>query len=201
MDGWNTILSFWVSVYFQVRSIGFNECNICNILFKEADTTANNHGCFLCSAGYISSAMMRINHEIHFAWQAQYLVRLEGDGSCSAHCKWRFICDADHWWHSFWAAGTVFGEVGGWLLLLCALEMTFHMWRGSLMTFILGGRRTIWWSWRVTLAAPRIVNDLSYVRRINHEIDFAWQAQYLVKLEGDSCSYAHCKWRFKLVLE
>ena len=39
----------------------------------------------------------------------------------------------------------------------------------------------------MTLAAPRIVNDLSYVRRINHEIYFAWQAQYLVKLEGDSC--------------
>ena len=23
----------------------------------------------------------------HFAWQAQYLVRLEGDACCSAHCK------------------------------------------------------------------------------------------------------------------
>ena len=23
----------------------------------------------------------------HFAWQAQYLVRLEGDTCCSAHCK------------------------------------------------------------------------------------------------------------------
>ena len=31
----------------------------------------------------------------HFAWQAQYLVRLEGDACCSAHCKGRFICDAD----------------------------------------------------------------------------------------------------------
>ena len=28
--------------------------------------------------------------------------------------------------------------------------------------------------------APRIVNDVSYVIRINHEIHFAWQAQYLV---------------------
>ena len=37
----------------------------------------------------------RINHEIHFAWQAQYLVRLEADFACSAHCKCRFICDAD----------------------------------------------------------------------------------------------------------
>ena len=35
----------------------------------------------------------------------------------------------------------------------------------------------------MTLVAPRIVNDVSYVMRINHEIHFAWQAQYLVKLE------------------
>ena len=33
------------------------------------------------------SNAMRINHEIHFAWQAQYLVRLEGVDFCSAHCK------------------------------------------------------------------------------------------------------------------
>ena len=41
--------------------------------------------------------------------------------------------------------------------------------------------------------APRIVNDVSYVKRINHESDFAWQAQCLVKLEDDSCCSAHCK--------
>ena len=29
--------------------------------------------------------------------------------------------------------------------------------------------------------APRIVNDVSYVMWINHEIHFAWQAQHLVK--------------------
>ena len=27
---------------------------------------------------------------------------------------------------------------------------------------------------------PRIVNDVSYVSRINHESHFAWQVQYLV---------------------
>ena len=37
----------------------------------------------------------------------------------------------------------------------------------------------------MTFVAPRIVNDVSYVTRINHEIHFAWQAQYLVKLECD----------------
>ena len=41
----------------------------------------------------------------------------------------------------------------------------------------------------MTLVAPRIVNDVSYVMRINHEIHFA----YLVKLEDDSCCSAHCK--------
>ena len=45
----------------------------------------------------------------------------------------------------------------------------------------------------MTLLAPRIVNDVSYVTRINYEIHFAWQAQYLVKLEGDSCCSAQCK--------
>ena len=37
----------------------------------------------------------------------------------------------------------------------------------------------------MTLLAPRILIDVSYVTRINHEIHFAWQAQYLVKLECD----------------
>ena len=41
--------------------------------------------------------------------------------------------------------------------------------------------------------APRIVNDVSYVIRINHEIHFAWQAQCLVRLEGVDCCSAHCK--------
>ena len=27
--------------------------------------------------------------------------------------------------------------------------------------------------------APRIVNEVSYAMRINHEVHFAWQAQYL----------------------
>ena len=43
------------------------------------------------------------------------------------------------------------------------------------------------------LVAPRILNDVSYVMRINHEISFAWQAQCLVKLDCDSCYSAPCK--------
>ena len=56
------------------------------------------------------------------------------------------------------------------------------------MRFILRGR-----SWIVIPVAPRIVNDVSCETRINHEIHFAWPAQYLVKLDCDSCCSAHCK--------
>ena len=41
--------------------------------------------------------------------------------------------------------------------------------------------------------APHIVNDVSYVMWINHEIHFAWQAQNLVRLQGVDCCSAHCK--------
>ena len=39
----------------------------------------------------------------------------------------------------------------------------------------------------------RIVNSVSCVTRINHEIHFSWQAQYLVSLDNDTCCSAHCK--------
>ena len=37
---------------------------------------------------------MRINDAMQFAWQAQYLVKLEGASCCSAHCKCHFIYNA-----------------------------------------------------------------------------------------------------------
>ena len=61
---------------------------------------------------------------------------------------------------------------------------------------ILCGRRSIWWGWMVTPVAPRIVNDVSYVTTIKHASHSVWQARYLVRLEGDTCCSAHCKWRF-----
>ena len=36
--------------------------------------------------------------------------------------------------------------------------------------------------------ASRIVNDFSYVMRINHDIHFEWQAPYLLRCVGDACS-------------
>ena len=251
----------------------------------------------------LAEALQGVSDEIlsfKISWQAQYLVRLEGDFSCSTHWKWGFICDADHWWHSFCVAGAVFGEVGGWLYLLHALEMSFHMWRRSVMTcriidvdadqwhsfcvagavfgevggwlfvtgaalrdilgdsrdakccilqykivskmgrvrspkrrvrdddFIVGyvgyrrimvessfywrkhfrdfprkswpsrfrGRRSISWGWRVTWLAPHIGNDVSYVTQIIDDVDFVWQVQYLVRLEGDLTCSTHWKWAF-----
>ena len=62
------------------------------------------------------------------------------------------------------------------------------------MRFIFRGRRSIWCVWTMTLVAPRIVNSsVSCVTRINHEIHFSWQAQYLVSLDNDTCYSAHCK--------
>ena len=49
----------------------------------------------------------------------------------------------------------------------------------------------------MTHVALRISNNVSFVTRINHAIDFSWQAQYLLKLEADSCCSAHCKKRFR----
>ena len=43
------------------------------------------------------------------------------------------------------------------------------------------------------MLAPRILNDVSYVTRINDEIHFAWQAQYLVRFEVDCACSAHSK--------
>ena len=180
------------------------------------------------------------------SWQAQYLVRLEGDFTCSAHWKWRFICDADQWWHSFCVAGAVFGEVRVGLFVAgaalrdilgdsrdakcCILQYKIVSKMRRVRSpkrrvrdddFILGlcsdivgyprivfllaeafrefplkswasrfrGRRSIWWGWRVTWLAPRIVNDVSYAMRMKDAIHFAWQAQYLLSLKGDfTCS-------------
>ena len=45
----------------------------------------------------------------------------------------------------------------------------------------------------MTHVAPRIVNNVSFVTRINDESHFSWQAQFLVSLDYDTCCSAHCK--------
>ena len=55
------------------------------------------------------------------------------------------------------------------------------------------GRRSIWSGWRVTPVAALIVNEVRYVMRIKHVSLSVWQAQHLVRLDGDTCCSAHCK--------
>ena len=161
------------------------------------------------------SYVTQIIDDIHFVWQAQYLVRLEGDFTCSTHWKWRFICDADHRRHSFCVAGAVFCEVGGWLFVA-----------GAPLRDILGDSRSA----KCCILQYKIVSKMGRVRSPKRRVrddDFilglcsdcarivfllaealqdvsaeilsfkiSWQAQYLVRLEGDLTGSAHWKWRF-----
>ena len=45
----------------------------------------------------------------------------------------------------------------------------------------------------MTPVGPRIVNDVSHVTRMKHASRFPCQAQYLVRLDRDTCWSAHCK--------
>ena len=45
----------------------------------------------------------------------------------------------------------------------------------------------------MTPVAPRIVNEVSYVMMIKKVSLSAWQAQYLVRLDRDTCWSAHSK--------
>ena len=47
----------------------------------------------------------------------------------------------------------------------------------------------------MTHVAPRIVNNVSFVSRINHEIHFLWQAQYLVKCK------CHFSWQAQYLVK
>ena len=41
--------------------------------------------------------------------------------------------------------------------------------------------------------ALRNVNNVSYVMWVHHDMHFAWQAQYLVRLGAVDCCSTHCK--------
>ena len=45
----------------------------------------------------------------------------------------------------------------------------------------------------MTSLSPRIGNEVSHVTQIIDDVHFAWQAQYLVRLEGDCTCSTHCK--------
>ena len=45
----------------------------------------------------------------------------------------------------------------------------------------------------MTLLPPRIGNEVAYVMQIIDDLHFAWQAQYLVRLQGALACSAHWK--------
>ena len=133
------------------------------------------------------SFVMRINHEIHFAWQAQHLVK--------------FMC------HFSWQAQHVvkFGMIAG-----AGNVVIFNrICSGRVRKVALAARRVqfcVFWvgscsdHGRIILGScsdrSRIGNDVSPVSANFCQMlggHFAWQAQYLVRLEGDACCSAHCK--------
>ena len=81
--------------------------------------------------------------------------------------------------------------------MLHALYWRFNLRRGSIINVIFRGRQYLV-KLEVTPDAPRIVVDVSYVRKIHHQRYFLWQAQYLVMVEGDSCCPAPCTGRFMM---
>ena len=110
------------------------------------------------------SYVMQIKDAIHFAWQAQYLLSLKGDFTCSAHWEWRFICDADHWWHWFCVAGAVCGEVGRWLFVAgAALRHFVTFWE------IAGARNVVFYN---TKSSPR--SDQEGLRSGGCEMTNSW---------------------------
>ena len=81
--------------------------------------------------------------------------------------EWRF--------HGLWSDHARIGP---------ALYMTFQVfWRNlcEMLESHFAWRRSIRWCWRMTPVIPRIVNNVTYVTRINFDSCFAWQAQYSMK--------------------
>ena len=119
----------------------------------------------------------RINDEIHFAWQAQYLVKLECDFSWQVQ---HFV----QFWEMAGARNVVFFHTK------CVSKM------GRVRSpkrrvrdddFILG----------LSSDYPRIVFLLAEaIHGVSAEIlnlQISWQAQCLVRLEADCACSAHCK--------
>ena len=61
------------------------------------------------------------------------------------------------------------------------------------MIFIFRGGLNIWLRGRVAFYAPRIVNSITYVLRINNKGNSSWQAQYLVKLDNNTYCVIYSK--------
>ena len=147
---------------------------------------------FMCHFSW--QAQHLVKFMCHFSWQAQHVVKfgmIAGAGNVvifNRICSWRVrkvALQARRVQFAF--SGSEFSERSRIMLGSVA-----H-WKCHVQLFSVNFSK-IWecnFAWQaqylvrleVMPVAPRIVNDVSYVMRINHEIHFAWQAQYLVKLD------------------
>ena len=154
-------------------------------------------------------AQYLVKFECHFSWQAQYSVKF---GMIAGARNVVFFNTKCSWWA--WKVTSGARRVADWRfhgrIMLGSFSDHGRIMVGSaahwkwrfirfqqislrFWTVIFRGRRSIWWVWTMTHVAPRIVNNVSFVSRINHEIPFSWQAQYLVSSDNDTCYSADCK--------
>ena len=136
---------------------------------------------FMCHFSW--QAQYLVKFKCHFSWQAQYLVKFKCHFSWQAQYSVKFgmiagarnvvifnrIC--------FWRARSNLGGAAGSVL-------RFH---GRIMVGTVSERSRIGRALEMTLQ-PFSAN-LSQIL----EGHFSWQAQYLVRLEGDICCSTHCK--------
>ena len=124
----------------------------------------------------------------------------------SKSCMYKDACKTECWvmMHDYTLTTRIYMRARTRITFLCVgcvvsasvvLGCKWHfMPQKDYIPFPLRGRRSIWGGWAVMPVAVRIVNDVWYKRGINHGIPFAWQTQYLVRLESDACCNWHRKW-------
>ena len=130
----------------------------------------------------------------HFVWQAQHLVRLEGDTCCSAHCKCGLICDEDEPCVSLFVAGAVLREVQVSLLVAAQYLVKFKChfwWQVQYLVkfkchFLVAG--AVLGEGQVSLFVAGAV----YLVKV--KCHFSWQVQYLVKVK------CHFSWQVQYLV-
>ena len=152
-------------------------------------------------------------------WQVQYLGRFEGDFTCSAQWKWRFICDVqitddiDFSWQVQHLV-TVLGDSRTAKRCIFQYKTVAEFARGRSPKrrvrdddFIVDYQSIISSDYpRSSSDYPRLSSNRLYSWRKHWRhfhlrsstSRFMWQAQYLVRLEGDFTCSAHWKWQFHM---
>ena len=136
------------------------------------------------------SYVMWINHEIHFAWQVQHLVKFMCHFSWQAQHLVKFVCDFSWQAQHVVKFGMIAGAGNGVISIEsapggaagCGLRFLGRIMVGSCSDHGRIGRALEMTFQLFSVNFPQI-----------WECNFAWQAQYLVRLQGDACCSAHCK--------